>query len=129
MSVSVLAVARGAARCARGGTGFHSAGMRLLSRCRGGWCWSAGRGQGAEPVPAGEEGVVPGPVRADLEDLLAGVADEPGGQVPDPVAERVRLGVPQVRLVVQAEEPGPGGEVGGDVRREDPSFVDLPGLR
>jgi hypothetical protein len=44
-------------------------------------------------------------------------------------AECVRLGVPQVRLVMEAEEPGPGGEVGGDVRGEDPSFVDLPGFR
>ena len=52
----------------------------------------------------------------------------PGGQVPDTVAERVRLGVAQVGLVVEAEEPCPGGEVGGDVRCEGPSLVDLPGL-
>ena len=47
----------------------------------------------------------------------------PGGQVPDTVAERVRLGVAQVGLVVEAEEPCPGGEVGGDVRCEGPSLL------
>lgn len=31
-------------------------------------------------------------------------------------------------VVVAAEEAGPGGEVGGDVRRDDPPGVDLPGL-
>jgi hypothetical protein len=35
---------------------------------------------------------------ADLKDALAGVADELGGKVPDPVAERVLVGVPQARL-------------------------------
>lgn len=39
--------------------------------------------------------------------------------------ERVRLGFPQVLDVVEPEEPGPGGEVGGD----DPAGVDLQGLR
>jgi hypothetical protein len=92
---------------------------------RGSWRWSAGCGECAEPVPAGDEGVFPGPVRTDLEDPFPGVADEAGGDAPDPVAERVRGGVLQVRLVVEAEEAGPGGEVGGDVRREDPAFVDL----
>src|SRR5947207_7569652 len=57
------------------------------------------------------------------------MADDAGGDAPDPVAERVRGGLPQVRLVVEAEETGPGGEVSGDVRREDPSLVDLPGFR
>jgi hypothetical protein len=53
---------------------------------------------------------------------------EPGGDVPDPVAERVRVGFPQVLIVAVAEEAGPGGQVGGDVRRDDPAAVDLPGL-
>jgi len=48
--------------------------------------------------------------------------------VPNPVAERVRAGFPQL-VVVAAEEAGPGGEVGGDVRGNDPAGVDLPGLR
>ena len=54
---------------------------------------------------------------------------EPGGDVPDPVAECVRVGFPQVRIVVVAQEAGPGGQVGGDVRGDDPAFVDLPGFR
>lgn len=77
---------RGGAAGVPGGTGFHVAGMGLLPCRRDNSRWSARRRQDAEPVPAGEEGIVPGPVRADLEDPLAGVADEPGGQVPDPVA-------------------------------------------
>jgi hypothetical protein len=71
----------------------------------------------------------PWPVGADLQGALAGVAGEPGGQVPDPVAERFRVGVPEFPVVVVAEEAGPGGEVGGDVRGEDPAGVDLPGFR
>jgi hypothetical protein len=56
------------------------------------------------------------------------MAGEPGGQVPDPVAERAGVGVAEAGVVAVAEEAGPGGEVGGDVRGEDPSGVDLPGL-
>src|ERR1700704_18148 len=95
----------------------------------GGSCWSGGCGQGAEPLPAGEERVLPGPVGADHEDPLAGVTGEAGWDMPDPVAERVRVGVSQVRVVPAAEEAGPGGQVGGDVRGDDPAAVDLPGLR
>jgi hypothetical protein len=43
--------------------------------------------------------------------------------VPDPVAERVGIGVPQVLLVAVNEEAGPGGQVGGDVRGDDPAAV------
>ena len=57
------------------------------------------------------------------------MAGQAGGDVPDPVAECVRVGVPQVSVVVAAEEAGPGGQVGGDVRGDDPAFADLPGLR
>jgi hypothetical protein len=38
-----------------------------------------------------------------------------------------RVGVPQVR--VEARQTGPGGQVGGDVRGDDPAAVDLPGFR
>jgi len=57
------------------------------------------------------------------------VAGEAGGQVPDPVAERIGVGFPQFVVVAVAEEAGPGGEVGGDVRGDDPAGVDLPGFR
>src|SRR5215813_9310655 len=101
----------------------------LLSCSWDGLCWSGGCWQGAKPLPAGEEGILPGPVGADLEEALAGVMREAGGDVPDPVAERVRVGFPQVRVVAEAEQAGPGREVGGDVRGDDPAAVDLPGLR
>src|SRR5207248_2667195 len=42
---------------------------------------SAGGGQCAQPLPAGDERLCPRPVRADLEDLLAGVPEERGGGV------------------------------------------------
>ncbi len=56
------------------------------------------------------------------------MADQAGGEVPDPVAERIWGGVLQLIVVVEAEEAGPGGEVGGDVRGDHPSGVDLPGF-
>jgi hypothetical protein len=66
----------------------------LLSCRSGGSCWSGGCGQGAEPLPAGEECTGPWPVGADGEGPFPGVAGEAGGQVPDPVAERIRVGFP-----------------------------------
>lgn len=40
------------------------------------------------------------------------------------------MGFPQVRVVAAAdEEAGPGGEVGGSVRGDDPAAVDLLRLR
>ena len=68
------------------------------------------------------------PVGADLQDPLAGVADDAGGYVPHPVAERGRLGVLQPVLVVEAQEPRPGGQVRGDARGQDPTAVDQPRL-
>jgi hypothetical protein len=70
-------------------------------------------------LPAGEERAGPWPAVADGEGALPGVAGEFGGEVPDP--ERVRVGVAEFGVAAVAEEAGPGGEVGGDVRREDPS--------
>ena len=110
-------------------TGSDRAGLCLLSCRWGSWCWSDGCWQGAEPLPAGEERVLPGPVRADLQDSFPGVPGEPGGDVPDAVTERVRVGVPQLLLVAEAEEARPGGQVGRDVRGDDPAAVDLPRLR
>src|SRR5271170_900601 len=92
------------------------------------WFWSGGCWQGAEPLPAGEECLLPWPAGADFQGPLAGVDGEAGGDVPDPVAERVRVGFPQFLVVAKAEEAGPGGDVGSDVRGDDPAAVDLPGL-
>ena len=68
--------------------------------CRWGCsCWSGGCWQGAEPLPAGEERVFPWPAGADGEGALPGVAGQAGGQVPDPVAEGVGVGVAEVAVV------------------------------
>src|SRR6266536_2875568 len=91
----------------------------LLSGSQGRGGWSGGCWQGAQPLPAGQEGVLPGPGAADLQHALPGVTGEPGGQVPQPVAQRVRLGVLQVVTVVEAEQPAPGGKIGGDVGADD----------
>src|SRR5260370_9688671 len=65
---------------------------RLLPVRRDSSCWSARCGQGAQPPPAGDERLLPWPGGADLEDALAGVPDQPGGQVEKPT-DGVRLGV------------------------------------
>ena len=54
-------------------TGSHRAGLVLLSHWRDGSCWSVWCWQGAEPLPAGEERLLPWPVGADLQDPPAGV--------------------------------------------------------
>ena len=95
------------------------------SWCRNGSCWSDGCREGAEPLPAGEECLLPWPAGADGEYPLPGVPGQPRGDVPDPVAECVRVGVAEFPVVTEAEEAGPGGQVGGDVRRDDPAAVDL----
>jgi hypothetical protein len=88
-----------------------------------GSCWSGGCGQGAEALPAGDEGVGPWPVGADREGPLAGEAGEAGWQVPDPVAEGVRVGVPELFVVAVAEEAGPGGDVRGEDVGDDRVMV------
>jgi hypothetical protein len=98
-------------------TGSDRAGLVLLSCRWDGLCWSDGCWQGAEPLPADEEGILPGPAGADFQDALAGVMGQAGGEVPDPVnrTERIRVGVPQVLVIVAAEQTRPGREIGGDV--------------
>ena len=76
---------------------------------------------GAQPLPARQECLLPRPGPADLQHAGTGVADQPGGQRPQPVAQRARLGVLEVVAVVQAQEPAPGGQVGGDVARPAPA--------
>ena len=55
---------------------------RLLSVSQGRGGWSGGLWQDAEPLPAGQESLLPGPGPADLQDALPGVACQPGGQRP-----------------------------------------------
>src|SRR5262249_59593280 len=98
----------------------------LLSCSWDGLCWSGGCWQGAKPLPAGEEGILPGPVGADLEEALAGVMREAGGDVPDPAAERVRVGFPQVRVVAEAHQARRRPQARAQVLREDPTPRDPP---
>ena len=95
----------------------------LLSGSRGRGDWSGGCGQGAQPVPAGQEGVLPGPGPADLQYAGAGVADHQGGQAQQPVAQRIRLGVIEIFLVLQADQAAPGGQVRGEVGGKYPPAV------
>jgi len=124
----VQAAAAGAARGARVRTGSDRAGMVSFRSAGVGCGWSGGCWQGAEPLPARQECLLPWPVRADLEDALPGVVHEAGREVPDPVAQRVRLGFLEVGAVVEAQQPVPGGQVSGDVGGQDPAAVDLPGF-
>jgi hypothetical protein len=48
--------------------------------------------------------------------------------MPDPVAERVRVGALQIRVVAVAEQAGLGGQVGGDVRGDDPRLLCCGGV-
>src|SRR6266568_3383157 len=118
----------GAARYARGGTGSDRAGAASFPGRGDGGGWSGGCGQGAQPPPAGQEGVFPGPGPADLQHPGAGVADQPGGQAQQPVAQRVRLGVLEILLVVEAEQAAPGGQVGGEAGGQHPAAVHRPGF-
>lgn len=69
-------------------------------------------------MPAGEELLLRGPVGADRQDAFAGVAGEAGGDVPDPIAERVRVGVPQ-----PGSSQWPRGRVQGEVGGRDAGAV------
>jgi hypothetical protein len=51
-------------------TGSDRAGVVFLPCRWGDSCWPGGCGQGAEPLPAGQEGFLPRPVRADFQDPL-----------------------------------------------------------
>src|SRR6202035_175918 len=78
----------------------------VLLPCRwAGACWSGWCSQDAEPLPAGQERPRSGAVGVDGEGLLAGVGGDSRGEVPDPVAEGVRVGVAEFGLVGVAEEP------------------------
>ncbi len=71
------------ARCPRG----HRLRLRrggLLSGSQGRSGWSGGCRQGAQPLPAGQEHLLPGPGAADLQDAGAGGADQSGGQAQQP---------------------------------------------
>jgi hypothetical protein len=55
------------------------------------------------------------------------VADEPGGQAQEPIAQRVRLGLFEVVLVIQAEQAAPAAS-GGQLSGQHPPTVHQPGF-
>src|SRR5215469_7836070 len=114
---------------ARVRTGSDRAGVVLLSCSWDGSCWSSGSWQGAQPLPAVEEGLLSGPVPADGQGPLPGVMLRGGRGGARRGSGAYRVGVPRVRVVAVAEETGPGREVGGDVRGDDAAAVGLPGPR
>ena len=101
---------------------FYSQASRKLAQVATCFAESRLKGRGHRNASQIIHRVFPGPVRADLKDALAGVADELGGKVPDPVVERVLVGVPQVFAVVEAEEAGSGGQAGGEDQAQLQAF-------
>ena len=71
----------------------------------------------------------PWPVGADRQGPLPGVAGRAGPAGARPGSGAYRGWLPAARVVVVAEEAGPGGQVGGDVRGDHPARVDLPGFQ
>jgi hypothetical protein len=58
-----------------------------------GSCWSGGVRNGLDALPGGDDVLRPGPGRGDLQGSAASAADQAGGGVQDPVAQRrLRLG-------------------------------------
>ena len=87
----------GVARCARVRTGSDRAGVVSFRVAGVVGAGQAGAGRAQSRCQQVRNASFHGQSGADLEDALPGVAGQPGGQVPDPVAERVRVGVAEVR--------------------------------
>lgn len=83
MSVSVCDVRRAVLPDVPGWRRLPRTGGRFSLSRRVGSCWSAVCGERLEAASAGDEGAAPSAARADLEDLLAGVPGEAGGDAPD----------------------------------------------
>lgn len=75
------------------------------------WCPSSGKG-GSEPAEASGDVVGPAPVLVDPQVELAAAADELGGDVQYPVAERRDLAARQGRVGGEADQLGPADQVG-----------------
>jgi hypothetical protein len=110
-------------------TGSDCAGEVLLPVVGVARAGQAGAGRVRSRCQQARKSSVHGQSGANGEGALPGMAGQPGRQVRDPVAERVRVCATEFLVAAVAEEAGTGGEVGGDVRGEDPSCVDLPSLR
>ena len=83
------------ARCARAAPAPTAPG-RPPFRVAGTEIWLVSLVRAGRTAAASRPGMPPGPGAADLQHAGAGVADQPGGQAQQPVAQRVRLGVFEV---------------------------------
>ncbi|GIH73301.1 hypothetical protein Mth01_55540 [Sphaerimonospora thailandensis] len=50
------------------------------------------------------------------------------GQEPQAVPHRLRLGPGQLAVVIQAQQPGPGVQISGDIGRQHPPDIHVPGF-
>ena len=89
--------------------------------------WSTAQRQGSQPGerPGELDGPWPGVLQA--KDDPAGVADDPGGDMPQPVAQRLGLGHGQV--AVQQQRLGLDGEVLGGQDQLQPDGVAAPAVK
>jgi hypothetical protein len=85
------------------------------------WCWSGGLGEGADPVPGGDDRGCPGPGGGDFEVAPAAAAGQAAGGVQDAVAQRFRLGAGEVAVEGKVAQPGEQG--GSGQRRGEPGAV------
>jgi hypothetical protein len=81
-------------------------------------------GQGAQPAEGCGERSCPAPVAVDLEPEFAAPAHESGGDVQQSVAQRLRFGAGQARVVVEQDGLSPGDEVDRGQRAGEPGLVD-----
>ena len=84
-------------------------------------CWSAGVRQRADTLPGPGDRLGPGPVRGEFPAAPPPAADQAGGGVQDPVAQRLGLGLGEV--AVHSEELEPGEQDLRDHRRGQPGLV------
>src|SRR5215470_2918031 len=85
-------------------------------------CWSADVRQRADPLPGAGDRFGPGPVRGEFPAAPAPAADQAGGGVQDPVAQRLGLGPGEV--AVESEELEPGEQDLRDHGRGQPGLVE-----
>ena len=94
----------------------------------GGVAGQAGAGRAHSRCQQARKASFQGQVRLSLRTRARAWRTSRAGSAHQPGAQRVRLGVFEVVAVVQAEQPAPGGQVGGEVGGQHPPAVHHPGL-
>ena len=109
-----------------GGTGSDCAGAASFPGRRDGVAGQAGAGRAHSRCQQARKASFQGQVRLIFSTRARAWRTSRAGRLEQPVAQRVRLGVLEVVAVVQAQQPAPGGQVGGEVGGQYPAAVDLP---